>query len=87
MKPKTARLPCGSDSGIFPFHYENEAEQYTFYRIPKPLFDNPYFRDLSTDAKVLYGLMLDRMSLSLRNGWLDDDGRVFIVLRIFAAIR
>ncbi len=78
VKPRTAHLPCGSDSGIFPFHYENEAEQYTFYRIPKPLFDDPYFRELSTDAKVLYGLMLDRMSLSLKNGWLDDDGRVFI---------
>lgn len=78
MKPKTPTLPHDSDGGIFPFHYGNEAEQYTFYRIPKLLFDDPYFGDLSTDAKVLYGLMLDRMSLSLKNGWLDEDGRVFI---------
>ena len=78
MKPKAPSLPHESDGGIFPFHYGNEAEQYTFYRIPKQLFDDPYFGDLSTDAKVLYGLMLDRMSLSLKNGWLDEDGRVFI---------
>ena len=78
MKPKAPSLPHESDGGIFPFHYGNEAEQYTFYRIPKLLFDDPYFGDLSTDAKVLYGLMLDRMSLSLKNGWLDEDGRVFI---------
>lgn len=78
MKPKTATLSHELDCGIFPFHYGNEAEQYTFYRIPKLLFDDPYFRELSTDAKVLYGLMLDRMSLSLKNGWMDEDGRVFI---------
>ena len=77
MKPKTANL-SQADGGRFPFHYGNEAEQYTFYRIPKLLFDDPYFRELSTDAKILYGLMLDRMSLSLKNGWLDEDGRVFI---------
>lgn len=78
MKPKTASLSHQADGGAFPFHYGNEAEQYTFYRIPKLLFDDPYFRELSTDAKILYGLMLDRMSLSLKNGWLDEDGRVFI---------
>lgn len=78
MKPKTANLSHQADGGAFPFHYGNEAEQYTFYRIPKLLFDDPYFRELSTDAKILYGLMLDRMSLSLKNGWLDEDGRVFI---------
>lgn len=78
MKPKTPTLSHESSGGVFPFHYGNEAEQYTFYRIPKLLFDDPYFGDLSTDAKVLYGLMLDRMSLSLKNGWLDEDRRVFI---------
>ena len=59
MKPKTANLSHQADGGAFPFHYGNEAEQYTFYRIPKLLFDDPYFRELSTDAKILYGLMLD----------------------------
>jgi len=55
-----------------------EAEQFTFYRIPKTLFTNPKYKGLSTDAKVLYGLLLDRMSLSIKNKWCDDMGRVFI---------
>ena len=49
-----------------------------FFRIPKLLITEPYFRRLSTDAKLLYGLMLDRMSLSMKNGWMDDDGHVYI---------
>ena len=63
---------------LFPFHYGNEAESYTFYRVPKILFTEKVFDKLSTDAKLLYGLLLDRMQLSLRSGWVDDDGRVFI---------
>ena len=62
----------------FPFHYGNEAESYTFYRVPKILFTEKVFDQLSTDAKLLYGLLLDRMQLSLKSGWVDDDGRVFI---------
>ena len=60
------------------YFYGEEAEQYTFYRIPKALFTNPTYRRLSSDAKILYGLMLDRMGLSLRNQWLDENDRVFI---------
>ena len=63
---------------LFPFHYGNEAESYTFYRVPKILFTEKVFDSLSTDAKLLYGLLLDRMQLSLKSGWVDDDGRVFI---------
>ena len=62
----------------FPYHYNGEAENYSFYRVPKILFTDTYFDRLSTDAKLLYGLLLDRMQLSLKNGWLDDAGRVFI---------
>ncbi len=62
----------------FPFHYGNEAENYTFYRVPKILFTEEIFDQLSTDAKLLYGLLLDRMQLSLKSGWVDDDGKVFI---------
>ena len=62
----------------FPFHYGGEAESYTFYRIPKILFTEEVFDHLSVDAKLLYGLLLDRMQLSLKNGWLDDEGKVFI---------
>lgn len=60
------------------YFYGWEAEQYTFYRIPKALFTNPSYRKLSSDAKILYGLMLDRMGLSLRNQWVDEENRVFI---------
>lgn len=63
---------------IYDYHYGMEAEQYAFFRIPKVLMTEPHFRGISTDAKLLYGLMLDRMSLSVKNGWLDDNERVYI---------
>ena len=62
----------------FENYYGKQANQFTFYRIPKQLFVNPAFSGLSSDAKVLYGLMLDRMSLSIKNGWKDSEDRVFI---------
>jgi len=62
----------------FDYYYGKQAEQFTFYRIPKKLFTDPTFANISSDAKVLYGLMLDRMSLSLSNEWKDDQDRVFI---------
>lgn len=63
----------------FPFHYGLEAEQYSFYRVPKVLFTETVFRQLSTDAKLLYGLLLDRMQLSIRNQWFDEEARKFIL--------
>lgn len=67
-------------SGIFafPYYYGCEAEQFSFYRIPKLLVTDERFRGVSTDAKLLYGLMLDRMSLSIKNGWMDKNRRVYI---------
>lgn len=62
----------------FQYYYGMEAEQYAFYRIPKILITDPHFKTLSTDAKLLYGLMLDRMSLSYKSGWLDEENRVYI---------
>ena len=62
----------------FPYYHGYEGEQFSFYRIPKLLMTSEHFRKLSTDAKLLYGLMLDRMSLSMKNHWLDDQGRVYI---------
>ena len=59
-----------------------EADQYTFYRIPKMLFTAECFRDLSCEAKVLYGLLLDRMGLSVRNRWFDDENRVYIIFKV-----
>jgi len=63
-----------------------EAEQYSFYRVPKMLFTAECFRTLSCEAKVLYGLMLDRMSLSIKNRWLDDEDRVYIVFTVKEAM-
>lgn len=62
----------------FDYYYGGEAEQYSFYRIPKVLFVDVHFQNLSCEAKVLYGLMLDRMSLSMKNGWVDEQNRVYI---------
>ncbi|MDY3018753.1 MAG: replication initiator protein A, partial [Oscillospiraceae bacterium] len=49
-----------------PYYYGYEAEQFSFYRIPKRLFEDDRFRGVSTDAKLLYGLLLDRMALSMK---------------------
>ncbi|EEI87248.1 replication initiator protein A domain protein [Anaerococcus lactolyticus ATCC 51172] len=67
---------------MFDYYYREEAEQFSFIRIPKQLFTDPEFSDLSTDAKLVYGLLLDRMSLSRKNDWFDEDNRVFIVFSI-----
>ena len=64
------------------YFYGPQAEQFAFYRIPKALFADPAYRGISTDAKVLYGLLLDRMSLSARNDWLDEQGRVYIIFTV-----
>ena len=56
----------------FDYFYGCQSEQYSFYRIPKVLFTNEYFRPLSCEAKVLYGLLLDRMALSMKNQWMDE---------------
>ena len=66
----------------FDYYYGIEAEQFSFYRIPRLLIKDGRFRGLSSDAKLLYGLMLDRMSLSMKNGWLDDENRTYIIYTI-----
>ena len=64
------------------YFYGQAGELFSFYRIPKALFLESRFQNLSTDAKTLYGILLDRMSLSAKNGWLDEQGRVFIIFTI-----
>ena len=64
------------------YFYGPQAEQFAFYRIPKAIFTDPAYRGISTDAKALYGLLLDRMSLSARNDWMDEQGRVYIVFTV-----
>jgi hypothetical protein len=70
------------DKLIFDYYYGQEAELFSFYRIPRMLIRDPHFSDLSNDAKILYGLMLDRMSLSIKNGWQDEEDRTYIVYTI-----
>ena len=62
----------------FEYYYGIEAEQFSFYRIPRLLIKDKRFKGLSSDAKLLYGLMLDRMSLFMKNGWLDTENRGYI---------
>lgn len=67
---------------IFDYHYGMEAEQYAFFRIPKILMSDSLFRTLSLEAKVLYGMMMDRLVLSAKNGWRDGAGRIYIYFTI-----
>ena len=71
-----------SEKITFSYFYGQEADMLSFYRIPKLLFTNDYFRELSTEAKVLYGLMLDRMSLSIKNKWFDVEKRAYIYFSV-----
>lgn len=66
----------------FDYFYPEQAEQFAFFRIPKALFRDRQFKNISTDAKVLYGLMLDRVSLSVKNQWIDQKGRVYIIFTL-----
>ena len=66
----------------FNYYYGKEAEAFSFFRIPKLLFTDEAFRILSSDAKVLYGILLDRMSLSMKNGWIDEENKVYIIFTI-----
>ena len=66
------------DSLRFDYYYGVEAEQFSFYRVPRLLIKDERFKGLSSDAKLLYGLMLDRMALSIKNGWFDEENRAYI---------
>ena len=64
------------------YFYGQSGELFAYFRIPKALFQDSRFRQLSTDARTLYGILLDRMSLSAKNGWLDEQGRVYIIYTV-----
>ena len=66
----------------YDYFYGQSGELFSYYRIPKALFQDSRFRQLSTDARTLYGILLDRMSLSAKNGWLDEQGRVYIIYTV-----
>ena len=65
----------------FEYFRAEESDQFSFFRIPKALFTEKEFASLSTDAKLLYGILLDRISLSKKNGWIDSGGYVYICFR------
>ncbi len=66
----------------YDYFYGQSGELFSYFRIPKALFQDSRFRQLSTDARTLYGILLDRMSLSAKYGWLDEQGRVYIIYAI-----
>ena len=66
----------------YDYFYGEQADQFSFFRIPKILFTDEQFKSVSAEAKILYGILLDRMSLSRKNGWLDENGRVYIIYTV-----
>ena len=70
------------DTIITDYFYGDESQQFTYFRIPRLLITSPRFKNLSVEAKLLYGMMLDRMSLSVKNEWYDEDGRVYIYFTV-----
>lgn len=67
---------------MFDYFYGAQAEQFSFYRVPKVLFTKEQFKQLSAEAKILYGIMLDKLDLSVKNKWVDEKGRVYIIYTI-----
>ena len=66
----------------FDYYYGAQAEQFNFIRSPKAMIVDPMFADLSVNAKLLYGVLLDRMNLSMKNRWFDSENRVYIIYQI-----
>lgn len=63
----------------FDFFYGNEAEQFSFFRIPKNLMTGKEYASISVEAKVLYGILLDRMDMVTKNNWFDAENKAFII--------
>ena len=66
----------------FDYYYGTQADQFNFIKIPKTMITDPMFEDLSVNAKLLYGVLLDRMNLSMKNRWFDDENRVYIIYQV-----
>lgn len=67
----------------FDYYYGAESEQFSFVRVPRVLFtDKEHFDNLSNEAKLMYGLLLERMSLSRKNNWIDKHNRVYIIFPV-----
>ena len=77
----------GRYSSVRDYIYDLETEQYSFLRIPKILLQHEDFQRLSLDAMLLYSLLLDRVGISIKNGWKDEYGRVYIIFTVDEAAR
>ena len=64
---------------LMDYFYENEVEEYSYINIPRVLMTKNRYKDLSSDAKVVFGILLDRLDLAVKYGWIDDDGQVYII--------
>lgn len=67
---------------MFDYFYGNQSEQFAFICVPRIFFTDKKFVELSSDAKILYGILLSRMELSAKNGWMDEDGKVYIIYTV-----
>ena len=63
----------------FEYFYKSQSDKYSFIRIPKAMMTEDVFLPLSIQAKLLYGLLLDRMSVSVKNKWIDKEGKVYVI--------
>ena len=72
---------------VHDYFYGAQADQFTFYRVPTVLFTDEQYKNISPEAKILYGILLKRMELSARNGWVDAKGRVFIIFTLEEIMR
>lgn len=66
----------------FDYYYGSQADQFSFIRIPKAMLTEKTFSSLSLQSKMLYGILLDRMGLSMKNGWFDAENKVYIIYQI-----
>lgn len=66
----------------FDYYYGSQADQFSFIRIPRMLLTEDTFSSLTLQSKMLYSVLLDRMSLSMKNGWFDEENRVYIIYQI-----
>lgn len=66
----------------FDYFYKRDLERFQFFMLPKILVTGEQFKTISSDAKILYACLFDRISLSAKNDWLDKEGRIYIIFTI-----
>jgi predicted transcriptional regulator len=73
----------GAGLGLeFDYFYKRDLERFQFFMLPKILVTGEQFKTISSDAKILYACLFDRISLSAKNDWLDKEGRIYIIFTI-----